>query len=92
MAKERQERTRHRGQYARELRCDVCGHPICPRPGDAPQYCTDSEVTAGGDGPGFYICMRPRCMANPIHNAPPEERAVHYTAQRARNEARWGRP
>ena len=79
------ERKRERdGRYAREMPCDGCGKPVL-------DYGTDDEVCGGGDGPGFYLCHRKRCGAA-LEGKTTEERRAHYTAQRAKNDARRRNP
>jgi hypothetical protein len=84
--KPRPERSRDRGgRYKKEIRCDGCGKPIKPD-----DYATDSEVCGAGDGPGFFLCHRKRCLAKLPAEATIEERRAFYTAQRERNRAAGG--
>jgi hypothetical protein len=59
------------GRYAVEVRCDVCGKPV--RGG----YATDDEVCEGGDGPGFRLCSRKRCIAQYEGKPVAERRAIY---------------
>lgn len=65
------------GRYAEKTPCDACGKPVT---GD---HYTGDEVCAGGDGPGFYLCGRKRCVAKRPESV--SERAAYYAAQRAAN-------
>jgi hypothetical protein len=49
-------RDRRSGRFALSTRCDGCGQPV----GTA--YFTDDEVCGSGDGPGFCLCERERCV------------------------------
>src|SRR5262245_2964840 len=69
-----------KGRYVKSTPCDACGKPT----GRA--YATDDEVCEGGDGPGFYLCIRARCTKRLEVKTMAERRAI-YEAQRAANEA-----
>lgn len=68
----------------RVLRCDACGEPIANDPLGFAMYATDDEVCAGGDGPGFFLCVSEEC--NAYHGLDVEARRALYTTQRERNE------
>jgi hypothetical protein len=72
----RSERT---GRYVESRRCDACGRPC------GTDYGTDDDVCGGSDGPGFFLCLD---YCNEVRHLGVEERRHHYTAQRARNDAR----
>lgn len=74
---------RRRGKYAHVTACDGCG-----KSAGYPDHCTDDEVCAGSDGPGFFLCKRPKCPAMAWQDLPVEERRKLYTAQREKNDAK----
>jgi hypothetical protein len=59
------------GRYKLMYRCDACGLPIGDR------GCTDDEVCQGGDGPGFYLCSRKKCVATYSGKTVEERRALY---------------
>ena len=63
------------GRYSRSALCDGCGKPAGTMHG------TDTEVCGRGDGPGFVLCDRKRCVALLFEKSAPERLAV-YTAMR----------
>ncbi len=75
-------RDRHTGRYKATIRCDFCGGAIGNN-----TYCSDDEVCAGSDGPGFYLCGRTRCETARRGLSVATRRAL-YTAQRAVNEGK----
>ena len=74
-----------RGRFIKVTRCDGCGKPITG------QHFTDDRVCQGSDGPGFYLCHRKQCglrLLKILTERGIEALRGHYTATRARNEAR----
>jgi hypothetical protein len=67
-----------RGKYQASASCDGCGKPV------GTNYYTDDEVCGAGDGPGFYLCDRKRCVAK--RDLPVEGRRALYTATRAKTD------
>jgi hypothetical protein len=68
------------GRYAVQQRCDACSRPIH---GD---HMTDTDVCGDGDGPGFFLCTRKRCIeTNERISAEGGVDALraHYTAGRS---------
>lgn len=72
-------RERTSGRYAKSPPCDGCGKPV------GTGYFTDDEVCGGGDGPGFYLCERKRCVTR-LQPLGVEDRRRLYTEQRTANE------
>jgi hypothetical protein len=64
------------GQYRKGPQCDACNKPT------GTDYFTDVDVCDGGDGPGFFLCERKRCMAR-RDALDVEARRALYTAARA---------
>lgn len=75
------------GKYTAAVACDCCGKPT----NEAERY-TDDEVCGGGDGPGFYLCHRKRCIDKRDNLGDAETRRAYYTNQRAKNDARGTAP
>lgn len=69
------------GRYSHKPPCDGCGRPCTG------EHYTDEAVCGGTDGPGFYVCERKSCAAK-LEPMTVEERREHYTAQRAKNDAK----
>ena len=72
-----QEREARSGRYAATTPCDACGKPV------GTNYYTDGEVCGNGDGPGFYLCERLRCIARRT-DLDVEQRRALYTRMRGR--------
>lgn len=70
------ERDGRSGRYAKSPKCDCCGKPT------GREYATDDEVCNGGDGPGFYLCSRTRCIAK-YEGLDVETRRKLFTESRA---------
>jgi hypothetical protein len=69
------------GRFVKSPACDGCGKPV------GTNYFTDEEVCGGGDGPGFYLCERTRCVKSREGMAVEERRAL-YERMRAGAAAR----
>lgn len=68
------------GRYSHARKCDACGRSTYEE-----DHLTDDEVCEGTDGPGFWLCARPRCNAK-YADLPVEERRALFSAQREKNE------
>jgi len=73
-----EERDEASGRYVGTERCDLCGKPV------GTDYMTDGEVCGTGDGPGFYLCERRRCVAARA-GLSVETRRAAYEARRFEN-------
>ena len=70
------------GRYDTEPRCDCCGATCGARVGS---HYTDAEICGLGDGPGFYLCGRKKCIAKREQLSIDERREL-YRVGRERNE------
>ncbi len=77
-----QPRDEQTGRYAEKLPCDGCGKSCIG------EHFTDDEVVGkfynGGDGPGFFLCNRKRCIAARPKSV--DARHEFYTRQREIND------
>lgn len=64
------------GRYTASPACDGCGKPV------GAAYYTDEEVCGGGDGPGFFLCDRKRCVES-REGISVEDRCALYEQTRA---------
>lgn len=65
------------GKYIKSQLCDGCGKPV----GTA--YFTDTGVCGNGDGPGFYLCERKRCVKVREGMSVEERRALYERVRRS---------
>lgn len=73
------------GRYQKSHPCDACNKPA------GRDYITDADVCGSGDGPGFMLCDRARCVAKRSASDVATRRIV-YTAMVAARPHRWAFP